>query len=157
MIALPSDDEGPSDEQGAGGALLCLPSDDEGAMDVPLQLPSDDEGGLVLPPDDTESPLMFDDDGAGDGPPRAAKVRKVPRRFPGRSRKSLIVSIEMIPRRAEYLWKVQVPPHRGHDLQDDVMEVYSPARVLKHTAELQLRGDLSADLTTGWDPGLRWP
>ena len=46
----------------------------------------------------------------------------------------------------------------GHSLggasQDDVMEVFSPPRILEHTATLGLRGDLSADLATGWDLSL---
>ena len=39
----------------------------------------------------------------------------------------------------------------GGALQDDVMEVFSPPRILEHTKILGLRGDLSADFTTGWD------
>ena len=42
----------------------------------------------------------------------------------------------------------------GGALQDDVMEVFSPPRILEHTAKLGLRGNLSADLTTGWDLSL---
>ena len=42
----------------------------------------------------------------------------------------------------------------GGTLQDDVMEVFSPPRILEHTATLGLRGNLSADLTTGWDLSL---
>ena len=42
----------------------------------------------------------------------------------------------------------------GGALQDDVMEVFSPPRILEHTATLGLRGDLSADLATGWDLSL---
>ena len=37
----------------------------------------------------------------------------------------------------------------GGALQDDVMEVFSPPRILEHTAALGLRGDLSIDLATG--------
>ena len=39
----------------------------------------------------------------------------------------------------------------GGALQDDVMEVFSPPRILEHTAALGLRGDLSVDFATGWD------
>ena len=42
----------------------------------------------------------------------------------------------------------------GGALQDDVMEVFSPPRILEHTASLGLRGDLSVDLATGWDLSL---
>ena len=42
----------------------------------------------------------------------------------------------------------------GGALQDDVMEVFSPPRILEHTAALGLRGDLSVDLATGWDLSL---
>ena len=42
----------------------------------------------------------------------------------------------------------------GGTLQDDVMEVFSPPRILEHTKILGLRGDLSADLATGWDLSL---
>ena len=42
----------------------------------------------------------------------------------------------------------------GGALQDDVMEVFSPPRILEHTKILGLRGDLSADLATGWDLSL---
>ena len=38
--------------------------------------------------------------------------------------------------------------------QDDVMEVFSPPRIREHTAAFGLRGDLSADLATGWDLSL---
>ena len=34
------------------------------------------------------------------------------------------------------------------------MEVFSPPRILEHTAKLGLRGNLSVDLTTGWDLSL---
>ena len=34
------------------------------------------------------------------------------------------------------------------------MEVFSPPRILEHTAALGLRGDLSVDLATGWDLSL---
>ena len=37
----------------------------------------------------------------------------------------------------------------GGALQDDVMEVFSPPRILEHTRTLGLRGDLSADWATG--------
>ena len=36
------------------------------------------------------------------------------------------------------------------------MEGFSPPRILEHTATLGLRGDLSADLATGWDLSLEW-
>ena len=56
-----------------------------------------------------------------------------------------------------------VVPYTQHSLafsertfvsQGDVMEVFSPPRILEHTAALGLRGDLSADLATGWDLSL---
>ena len=42
----------------------------------------------------------------------------------------------------------------GGALQDDVMEMFSPPRILEYTAILGLRGDLSADLASGWDLSL---
>ena len=42
----------------------------------------------------------------------------------------------------------------GGAIADDVMEVFSPPRILEHTVALGLRGDLSADLATGWDLSL---
>ena len=42
----------------------------------------------------------------------------------------------------------------GGALQDDVMEMFSPPRILEYTSILGLRGDLSADLATGWDLSL---
>ena len=42
----------------------------------------------------------------------------------------------------------------GGALQDDVMELFSPPRILEYTAILGLRGDLSADLASGWDLSL---
>ena len=42
----------------------------------------------------------------------------------------------------------------GGALQDDVMEVFSPPRILEHTAAVGLRVDLSVDLATGWDLSL---
>ena len=40
-------------------------------------------------------------------------------------------------------------------LQDDVMEIFSPPRILEHTKKFGLRGDLSVDLGTGWDLSLQ--
>ena len=45
----------------------------------------------------------------------------------------------------------KVPRGLNGCLQDDVCEVFSPPRILKHTHKLGSRGDLSADLITGWD------
>ena len=40
-------------------------------------------------------------------------------------------------------------------LQDDVMEIFSPPRILEHTKKFGLRGNLSVDLRTGWDLSLQ--
>ncbi len=47
-----------------------------------------------------------------------------------------------------------VPRWMDGTLQDDVCEIFSPPRVLEHTKKLGLRGDLSADLQTGWNLAL---
>ena len=36
-------------------------------------------------------------------------------------------------------------------VQDGVCAILSPPRILEHTKKQGLRGELSADLTTGWD------
>ena len=43
----------------------------------------------------------------------------------------------------------------GHCEPDDVLEIFSPPRILLHTQRLGLRGNLSADLMTGWNLSLK--
>ena len=125
---------------------------------VSIELPSDDEG-LQLPDDDGYGDdwprLPSDDDGPGDqaedAPPKSTKRRRH-RYIPGPTRKDLIDMICMIPARIESLWFALPPRCLQGAPQDDVMEVYSPPRVVAECREkLGLRGDLSADLETGWD------
>ena len=74
--------------------------------------------------------------------------RRAWRRFPGKSIKQVLgSSYSKFP---DYTAPV-VPRGLDGTLPDDVCEIFSPPRILRHTARLGLRGDLSADLKTGWD------
>jgi hypothetical protein len=49
------------------------------------------------------------------------------------------------------MWDAALPGHLENLPQDDILEVYSPPRIVARCNELGLVGDLSADLQTGWD------
>jgi hypothetical protein len=71
--------------------------------------------------------------------------------FPGRSMKEILETLEMVPRRHHPLWSVEVPRNLAGKLQDDLVEVYSPERMVPIAQKVGLRGDLSIDLLTGWN------
>ena len=131
-----------------------LPSDDEGLVlsaemsDEDVELPSDDEGPM----------LPSDDDGVCDqaepeaAPPMKSKKRRRHQYIPGPTRADLIEKICMLPAKNESLWFAVPPEHMLGAPQDDVMEVYSPCRVVGECRkQWGLRGDISADLVTGWN------
>jgi hypothetical protein len=49
------------------------------------------------------------------------------------------------------LWNVKVPGSLEGALQDDLVEIYSPARMVVEAKKRGLRANLSMDLFTGWD------
>eukprot|EP00969_Alexandrium_andersonii_P102547 4526057-Alexandrium_andersonii.AAC.1 len=110
--------------------MVALPSDDSGEDDALLQMP---EADMLA-----NRPVK-----------RKRRSARVP--IPGPSREEMLVGLEMVPSRVGYLWDVVVPRHLRVGLQDDVMEVYSPPRLLVTGNSWGLRGGLSADLETGWD------
>lgn len=50
----------------------------------------------------------------------------------------------------EVLQWARSAPRCGHDL-DDIMEIYSQPRLLQHTNQRGLKGEMAIDLCTGWD------
>ena len=79
------------------------------------------------------------------------RARRPPIYYGGPSREQLLKEEWQIPRRVPELWFASVPRYLDGTLQDDFAEVYSPPRILPHAVEIGLRGDLSADLTTGYN------
>lgn len=79
--------------------------------------------------------------------PLAKRKRRKFKHIPGPKRQSLPVHPLDID--CPGLWGVQLGVVNA--IADHVAEVYSPRRLLNSTAKLRLRGDLSADLLTGWD------
>ena len=144
-------------------------SDQPDLPDLPPSLPSPvdgDDNWLDMPETEDSLPSWLLDEETDDGmamssdqmptrnPGSSRKKLKGPcssTRYPGPSRMEIITSCEMVPVRVQYLWDVKVPRHLHGTIQDDVVEVYSPPRVLEHATRLGLRGNLSADLETGWD------
>ena len=124
--------------------VLALPSDDSG--DELLQCACQDEKperGLILPSDDDGQPSRIQ-------APR--KRRRTTVNFPGPTRRDLVKATNVIPRKVSYLWAAEVPRHMRDMPPDDIMEVYSPPRILKvGVEEFNLRGEISADLETGWN------
>ena len=121
-------------------------------------------GDIVLPPD-VDSDV--DDDLPRVSPSKAAKKRakakaktkakaKAKRQQKpvneGPSRRDLLAEVLITPR-CPYLWCCSVPRHLDGTLQDDFIELFSPARMVPVAAALGLRANLSVDLTTGWNLG----
>jgi hypothetical protein len=93
-------------------------------------------------------------DGPVEGPAgRPAKVMEKSAKvtFPGRSIHEVMQGLEMVPHRQAQLWHAQVPPTMYADVQDDLMEIYSPERMTVEARALGLRAELSIDLLTGWN------
>lgn len=93
-------------------------------------------------------------DGPLEGPGgRPARVRSGKQKvtYPGRSMVEIMESLEMVPHRQHLLWGVSVPPALDGSLQDDLVEVYSPPRMVLVAKKAGLRADLSIDLLTGWN------
>ena len=168
---LPEDDQGwlpdlPEDDQ---GGLPDLPEDDQdGLWNLPesglLDLSEDNmgEAGLLeLPEAPSDNDMFEGEDDFIVLPPdivleaRGSKRHKRRKPYPphqkGASRKEVMNSTEMVPSRQSVLWEALPTPSAIFVVQDDVAEVYSPQRVLVETQRLGLRGDLSADILTGWD------
>ena len=115
-----------------------------------VQLPSDDEGLSDVAFDGVDSIVLPSDDDGQDGPPPDKKRRH--REFlQGPTRQELLLKTTMVPRRVPYLWDARVPVHLQGEPADDIMEIYSPPRVVPVAQEMSLRGGISADLGAGWD------
>jgi hypothetical protein len=71
----------------------------------------------------------------------------------GRSLKEIIETMEtMVPVRHSPLWLVEVPRNSlVGNLQDDMMEVYLPERMVPLARNVGLRAEVSIDLRTGWN------
>ena len=116
-----------------------------GDIDLPDRVANDDLNSLL---DDvkTKSPKREDRDLA-----KKVLLHKKRRVFPGPTAADILATV--VQKRAPDVEKF-LGRDLGGTVQDDVMEVFSPPRILEHTAKLGLRGNLSADLTTGWDLSL---
>jgi hypothetical protein len=111
----------------------------------------DDEAFGDLPEDILEDLVL---DGPLEGPAgRPAKVREKRAKvtFAGRSIHEVMESLEMVPHRQAQLWNAQVPPTLAAHVQDDLIEIYSPERMVVEAKKLGLRAELSIDLLTGWN------
>ena len=119
-----------------------------------------------LPADVGDLPEDLFGELALDGPlegPAGRPARMLPpkkwMRFPGPSMKQIMETLEMVPRRYTPLWSVEVPRNRLVSMpQDDLVEVYSPERMVLCAQRVGLRAELSIDLLTGWnllDPEVR--
>jgi len=183
LLDLPSDDDGPLPIDDAGpGAVHLHPQPkrvrpprsngsgtradlrrqlvDHGPA-VCLQLPDDDDDEGDLPPDILHELTL---DGPVEGPAgRQAKLRvrgrlKAKVEYPGPGVSDIMQCLEMVPHRTPMLWNVRVPMQLDGTLQDDLMEVYSPPRMVAVAKQVGLRAELSVDLLTGWnllDPEVR--
>jgi hypothetical protein len=72
----------------------------------------------------------------------------------GRSVKEIMETLEMVPSRHPPLWSVEVPCNSlnlAGNLQDDLMEVYLPERIVPLARKVGLRAEVSIDLLTGWN------
>jgi hypothetical protein len=145
-----------------------------GSADSRAAAPAVRRTGSELPdlPDDVEGDLageLLEElalDGPVQGPAgRPAKVlvpqprRRAPK-FLGRSIAEVMEGLEMVPSRHHVLWNVQPQPSCPLDgtLRDDLVEIYSPPRMVPLAAKRGMRATLSVDLLTGWnllDPDVR--
>lgn len=136
------------------------------ARDPPPAVIDGQPGGLDLPEDvvndDSELDDIFGDVATvspdkrhrqcARGLQRKTKKQRQVKEYPGPSSSEVMASL--IQRKAP----VVVPPlglMLDGTLADDVMEMFSPPRILERTQKLGLRGNLSADLATGWDLSLQ--
>lgn len=119
-------------------------------------LPNDVEGDL---PGDLLQDLVLDgpvQNPAGrpavaQGSKRGGKRRN--RLFEGRSMVEIMQVLEMVPTRQPGLWDVEPQILRSLDgsLPDDLMEIYSPPRMVPFATALGMRASLSVDILTGWN------
>jgi len=176
--ALPSDDEGPLSQDTAhclcdAAAPKVRSRKRKAAEPAPEQrlvhasvlppLPDDVDGDLPL---DLLGELALDGPLQGPGGRPAREIRGSHRRnvpkFPGRSIQDIMKELEMVPSRHPPLWDLPaatpIPaPLDGH-LRDDLVEIYSPPRMVPIAAARGMRATLSVDLQTGWnllDPDAR--
>ena len=168
--AAPMPNTQPAPKQRSNKRKLALPA---GSADSSrAAAPAVWRAGSELPdlPDDVEGDLaeeLLEElalDGPVQGPAgRPAKVlvpqprRRAPK-FLGRSIAEVMEGLEMVPSRHHALWDVQLPCRLDGTLQDDLVEIYSPPRMVPLAAQKGLRATLSVDLLTGWnllDPDVR--
>ena len=125
---------------------------------VEVPLPYTGSPGWSEP--DTSDPLLNSSDHTDEDtidPPEPSSPRP-PRKsrrktyYPGPTRENLLQELEMVPKKVKYLWSTKVPRHLDATIQDDLAEIFSPPRITEYGARhLNLRGNLAADLETGWD------
>ena len=64
--------------------------------------------------------------------------------------KQIMATLKMVPKRYMPLWSVEAPRNRSVGiLQDDLVEVYSPERIVLCAQRVGLRPELPIDLLTG--------
>lgn len=130
---------------------IDLPSDDDGAFPAPVSPCPDD--GIVLPSDDNaDSDVEVQPKKQRTGRQTGRQKRRRYAHHDGKSRQELLEANVMVHKRVPCLWEAQVPRHLQGQPRDHIMEVYSPRRVLAVAVdEMELSGEVSADLETGWD------
>lgn len=106
------------------------------------ELPSDDDGCWGWQEVEEEGEESLEE-------PRP-KRKRITKKFEGPSIEE-VMKVEQVPHRMPDLWLVPVPPSLSTVLQDDLMEVYSPPRLVPLAAKAGLRASVSLDLLTGWD------
>lgn len=124
-VQLPSDAESDLVDE-----ALCSFS-----IEMVVRLPSDDEEGIDL--------NMRKCHGGGR------------RRFPtyeGLPYNEVLLSIQqMVPKHDPLLWLAVPPKHLSSVQQEDVMEIFSPPRIVPVAQQHGLRASMSIDLQTGWN------
>ena len=114
--------------------------------------PDDDAGDL---PEDVFAELALD--GPVQGPagrvasirdPKHSRLKVV---YQGRSIQGIMQVLEMVPCRQAMLWEAPTMRPLDGTVPDDLMEIYSPNRMVAEAQKLGLKAELSIDLLTGWN------
>ena len=114
--------------------------------------PNDDAGDL---PEDVFAELALD--GPVQGPagrvasirdPKHSRLKVV---YQGRSIQEIMQVLEMVPCRQAMLWEAPTMRPLDGTVPDDLMEIYSPNRMVAEAQKLGLKAELSIDLLTGWN------
>jgi len=81
---------------------------------------------------------------------KAAAKKKPVVRIAGPDRKELMQD-PVLAKRVPELWYQKVPAHLQGALQDDFMEIYTKPRMIPFAQRAGMRGNLSADISTGFN------